>query len=235
MAQINKVRLPDGRTVRPTEWSSTPLWSSVEIGTGNQQTLSAFSYSQGQEVPGALTNRKAQLCDTNFRGDGAVLAENEELLIYSVMVECFAKAVTIADYFTNEDGATPNPPHVGPQNMLRFQQDVMLVMAIANTKDYLQHPVGFFPAAMGVNIVMSDAVNNTDAAAVMMGHNGCVNTYDNRKLATPHRVGPGEAFTIDFEFPQGSIRNLNFGDDGANGARLVARVYADGYRRRPVA
>jgi hypothetical protein len=232
MAQINKVRLPDGRTVRPTEWSSTPVWSTVEIAVGAIQTLSAFSYGQGQAIPGAATQRKAQLADTNFRGDGGVLPENEELLIYSVMVEFFVKAATIADFFTNNDALTPDPPHVSALNMVRTQAATVLSMSIANTKKYLEHPVSFFPAAMGTHFTLGQP-ENFNNEGYTIGTNGGVNTYENRKLATPHRVAPGEAFAVDFEFPSGQIAGLNFGDDTA--ARLVARVYADGYRRRPVA
>ncbi len=235
MAQIWKVRLPDGRTVRPTEWSSTPLWSTVEIGAGAQTPLFAFSYGRGGAVPGSVGPRNSTLVDTNMRGDGDIIPENEELLIYSIMAETFAIATNVANFFTGNDPGCPDPPLVGLRNLLRFQRDVNLELRIAEVKNYYDHPVGFFPASMGTNLYLGAArsAGSAFANSMLVGTNGSTSSFDNRRVATPHQVQPGEAFSVSFNFPFGQITNLNFGAD-AN-ARLRVRVYADGYRRRPVA
>jgi hypothetical protein len=102
MAQITKVRLPDGRTLTPGDWTSAePLYSTVEVGAGAYTTLHAFSYAVGGDVPGSVGPRKSNLSDTNLQGQGAQLPENEELIIYSMMVEAFTvNQVDLAAYRT---------------------------------------------------------------------------------------------------------------------------------------
>jgi hypothetical protein len=234
MAQIYKVRLPDGRVVRPTEWSSTPLWSTVEVAAGPVNELQAFSYADGGTVPGSVGPRRANSADTNFRGDGAVLQENEELLLYSIQVEVFQTFADLSDYYSGNDAWAPIPPEVSATNLGRFDRDTQLVLRIADTKRYVDHPVGFFPAAMGTTQI-NGAARNTAVVpnAILAANHGGSNSYDNRRFATPHHVAPGEAFEITLEFPQGQVNGLNFGLD--TDARMRVRIYAAGYRRRPVA
>ena len=240
MAQAWKVRLPDGRVVSPAEWSSTPIWSTVEIDDGTLTDLSAFSYGQGGDVPGSSGPRSADVIDTNMEGPGAILAENEELLLYTLAVVLTVTTTddaTSSNFFTsNGDAGTPDPPDISLENVLRVQRDTMLVLKIAGQSGRWQMnvPVGFFPAGMGAwhHTGAASAVNNSDAA-ILAGTNGNPSCGANRKFATPHRVGPGESFEVLFRFPSGSVNNLELGND--DDARVRARIYADGYRRRPVA
>lgn len=232
MAQAYKVRLPDGRIERPTEWSSTPLYSTVDIATGPLVDLQAFSYGVGNSVPGSVGPRKSTDSDTNMQGPGSILPENEELLLYAIMAEFYVVNTTGNIYLLNNDATAPNPPEMSALNMARIQRDTLLVLNIADTKDYLRHPVGFFPAGMGLWTVSGD-VRNDLGFAIIGGQNGSPSTYDRRELATPHQVKGGEAFSITLRFPLGTITGLDFGDD--TNARIRARIYADGYRKRPVA
>lgn len=236
--QVWKVRLPDGRVVRPTEWSSTPLYSTVEIGAAAPQPeLQAYGYGLGGEVPGSFGGRKSTDADTNMRGDGGQLPENEELLLYSVMMELFVIPNSLVDFWPNAEFGTPDPPEVSALNVQRFQCDTLFTLVIAETKDYFDHPVGFFPASMGVHHITSAArpinVGAPGANIIVGASHGSPASFDNRRVATPKRIEGGQVYVGIFRFPQGSIRNLNFGGD-AN-ARLRVRVYSDGYRMRPVA
>ena len=70
MAQVTKVRLPDGRVLTPGDWTSAePLYSTIEISPGPYTTLQAFSYALGGDVPGSGgatgSPRKSNLADTN--------------------------------------------------------------------------------------------------------------------------------------------------------------------------
>jgi len=230
--QIDKVRLPDGRVIRPTEWSSTPLYSVVEINDGAITPLSAFSYGLGGDVPGSVGPRKATIADTNIQGDGSVLPENNELLLFSIMVELFTGVETEADFETNNEAGFADAPLVSARNVARLQRDTQLVLRIANTKRYADHPLGLYPASMGVQHTIGGAQNSL-FNPTLIGSNGSPNTYDNREFATPHHVAPGEAFEVTLEFPNGQVNGLELGDD--TGARIRARIYADGLRRRPVA
>jgi hypothetical protein len=231
MAQIEKVRLPDGRSVRPTEWTSTPYWSTVEFAATQAGTQSAFSYGLGGTVPGSVGPRRAFLPDTNLRGDGGIIQENAELLLFALQVELWMRVVTAEDYATNNIAGTPPVPFVSAQNILAFQRDVILRLRIANEKPFIQHPVGFFPAGVGVEATLG-AANGVDGNPVIAADNGRARASAIRNIATPHRIMPGETWGVDFDIapPTGLI--LDFGDDTE--ARLVARTYAVGYRKRPV-
>ena len=229
MAQIDKVRLPNGDVVRPVDWSSTPLWSTVEVAAGAIETLPAFSYGMGGNVPGSPGPRKATKLDTNMRGDGGVIQEQQELLLHTILIELEQTTSDVAALLVNEE-FQPDPPFVSAPNVKRLQQDTML--RIANTKAYMYQPLGFFPAAAGVHANVTATLRRNVPAPFMVGQNGGVNVYDNRLFATPHHIGAGEAFAINLKFPFGQVRNLNLGDDPS--ARVRVRIFAGGYRARPV-
>jgi len=250
MVQAIKVRLPDGRTVSPSDWTSAPLFSTVEISNAaNLQPLPAYSYGVGGTVPGSVGQRNATAADTNMQGQGGILQENEEVFLYALQIEVFQIATNTADFFNTNETFAPDPPEVSATNLLRFQRSTILRTKIANTKDYGVNPVSFYGAAMGVQRTTgaTRSQGTTYANGVFVGYHGGVNVYDQREIATPHHVGPGEAFIVRFEFPYGSIieplaavagqvvspSGLNFGVN--TDARLRVRTYVIGPRRRPVA
>lgn len=231
MAQIDRVRLPDGTIVRPTEWTSTPYWTTVEFSATQSGTLSGFSYGLGGTVPGSVGNRRAFLIDTNLRGDGGIIQENAELLLFALQVEPFMRISDATDYATNNVAGTPPVPFVSAANILNWQRDVLLRLRIANEKPFLNHPVGFFPAGVGVDVHMG-AANGVDGNPVLAADNGRARASAIRTIATPHRINPGETWGVDFVVAPPNGLNLDFGDD--TDARLVAKTYAVGYRKRPV-
>lgn len=241
MAQVNKIRYADGRVVRPGDWTSEPLYSSVDIDDAAALAdVLAFSYGVGGDVPGSTTaagnQRRATRVDTNMQGQGSILAENEELLIFGLSIELFQRtAASTANFFTATEALMPDPPVMGAPNVLRVQRDTLVSLNIASTKDYLKVPLSFLPAARGVNFVYGSARSEGSgySEGVFSGQNGGVSEHDHRLLATPQEVGPGEAFNVRFSFPFGSIAGLQFGSDTL--ARVTARVYQRGIRRRPVA
>lgn len=249
MVQAIKVRLPDGRTVSPSDWTSAPLFSTVEVASGSLQPLPAFSYGENGSVPGSVGPRPATQADTNMQGQGGILQENEELFLYALQVEVFQVVASTEDYFTGNEAWAPDPPEVSATNLLRLQRSTLLRTKIANTKDYGVNPLSFYPAAMGVHrttgATRAQGAASTYDTAVFVGYHGGVNVLDQRSIATPHHVAPGEAFEVSLEFPYGSVTeplpvqtgvvasDLDFGAD--TDARLRVRIYAIGPRRRPVA
>ncbi|MBK8246018.1 MAG: hypothetical protein IPK85_01235 [Gemmatimonadetes bacterium] len=233
MAFIDKVRLGNGDVVRPVDWSSTPYWSTVEINDGNIETLKAFGYGIGGDVPGSPGPRKSTKLDTNLKGDGGVIQEQNELLLHTIQIECMQTVTDPALLFSSAE-FQPDAPFVSGPNMKRLQRDVMVELRIANTKSYCEQPLGFFPAGAGVNPVLGAATRNTGPGVpFIIGQNGGGSVYNNRQFATPHHIGAGEAFAINLKFPWGQVRNLNLGTDP--NARVRVRIYAAGYRARPVA
>ena len=250
MVQALKVRLPDGRVVSPSDWTSAPLFSTVEVsGATALQPLPAFSYGENGSVPGSVGPRNATQADTNMQGQGGILQENEELFLYALQVEVFQVASNTADFFTGNEDWVPDPPEVSATNLLRFQRSTLLRTKIANTKDYGVNPISFYGAAMGVHrttgATRAQGPTSGYDTPVFIGYHGGVNVLDQRSIATPHHIAPGEAFEVTLEFPYGSIVEplpvqtgvvaspLDFGDD--TDARLRVRIYAIGPRRRPVA
>jgi hypothetical protein len=244
MAQITKVRLPDGRTLTPGDWTSAePLYSTIEIASGAYTTLQAFSYAIGGDVPGSVGPRKANLTDTNLQGQGAQLPENEELIVYSMMIEAFqVNQFDLSDMTgVNAFSILPAPPlpFVSVQTMLMLQRDLVIVMKIASVKEYTRAPLGWFPAAMGVHGVYQSVFGVSAAtvaapAGFVTGNNGSTDVAGKRVFASPLYVEGGESLSVDFLAPKGSIQDLSF-VDGTPAGRVRLRTYLDGYRRRPVA
>jgi len=228
MAQIVKIRLPDGRVLVPSDWTSAePLYSTVEVKAGPYTTLSAFAYGIGGEVPGSVGNRRSQITDTNLEGEGARIPANEELIIYSIMVEAFQIGAQSAE---NPDALNPDAPFTSLTNILRLQRDLVMTTWLANVREYTNHPMGWFPAGMGTNLVNAGAqtVGNDPFVAAT---SGSASVDGKRLIASPLYVNGGESLRIDFVAPKGEVVNLDESDTG----RVRLRTYLDGFRRRPVA
>lgn len=231
MAQLWKIRTPDGNVLTPGDWvTSEPLWSTVEISTAAFGVLTAFSYSTGGDVPGSVGPRQSTAVDTNLEGGGNRLPENEELIIFNIGIELFKTgAAASTNSFPDADN-----PHVPLDDMLRLQRDVIIKLRIADVKNYTRAPLSYWPAGTGVASMYSGGRSRVSGAAAngeVPANNGSVSVDGRRELAAPFYVAGGESLALDFEPGPGSVTGLNI----AAGARILARTYLDGYRRRPVA
>lgn len=239
MAQIWKVRLPNGNVVTPGEWTSAePLYSTVEIGAGAFPVLTAFSYGRGGTVPGSPGPRQSTEIDTNLEGEGNRLPENEELVVYNIGIEVFKRGVAASvDAFPDADN-----PHVPLNDMLRLQRDLLIEFRIAAVKNYTKSPLSYWPAGTGLLSLYSGGrsqVSGAGANGEVVANNGSVSVEGRRLLASPLYVAGGESLAVDFLAGPGAVNGLNLVQDnpaqGIVGGRMVMRIYLDGYRRRPVA
>lgn len=244
MAQVTKVRLPDGRVLTPGDWTSAePLYSTIEIAPGPYTTLQAFSYALGGDVPGSNVGtgspRKSNLSDTNLLGQGAQLPENEELIVYAMEVEAFSVVPggsSPAPFDPDSDINPPALPHVSVLNMLRLQRDLVLVMRIASVKEYTRAPLAWFPASTGVTPTYSQAQTAPGASlGFVTGNNGSTDVGGKRVFASPLYVDGGEALVVDFLAPKGEIEGLDLNVNDEPAGRIRLRTFLDGYRKRPVA
>jgi len=231
MAQLWKVRLPNGNTLTPGDWTSAePLWSTVEIGVAAFGVLTAYSYPDGGDVPGSPGPRQSTKIDTNLEGEGNRLPENEELIIYNVGVSVFKiGAVASANNFPDADA-----PHVPLPDMLRMQRDIVIELRIAAVKSYTRAPMGYWPAGTGVQSMYSGGRSRVSAGGIsgeVPAVNGSPSVDGRRELASPFYVAGGESLAVDVKAGPGSVLNLNL----LAASRMRVRVYLDGYRRRPVA
>ncbi len=235
MAQLWKIRLPDGRTLTPGDWTSAePLYSTVEIGAGAFPVLSAFSYGRGGSVPGSVGPRRSTLADTNLEGAGARLPESEELIAYSLNIECFLIGADAAD----NELPPVDPPNMNLVDMLRLQRDLLILTQIAYVKEYTHAPLSMFPASTGVRQYNSAARSQASAGAsgYVASNNGGPDVCDTRQFASPLYVAGGESLRVDFRPGPGSVLNLGGTTTGLPAAsRIRMRTYFEGYRRRPVA
>jgi len=236
MAQLWKIRLPDGRVLTPGDWTSAePLYSTVEIGAGAFPILTAFSYGRGGgAVPGSVGPRRSTLADTNLEGEGARLPENEELIAYSLNIEAFLIG---ADAIDNELPPV-DPPNVQLVDMLRLQRDLLVITRIAFVKEYTRAPLSMFPASTGVRQYNSAARSQASAGATgyVAGNNGGPDICDARQFASPLYIAGGESLAVDFRPGPGAVLNLGGVTTGLPAtSRIRLRTYFEGYRRRPVA
>ncbi len=230
MARIDAITLPDGTTYRPADWmTAEPLYSTVELAAGNFSRLSSFSYSRGGEVPGSPTQRSSSYVDTNLRGEGGKLPEDEDIVIFNIMNDLFK--VGVAD----DQNVFPDAenPEVPLPDMLRVQRDLLMVLTIAAVKEYTHSPIGYWPAGQGVDYAISGGLSRAAAgvSGTVRASNGGTNVFDQRELASPLYIAGGETFRVEFQPGPGEVENLNL----EAGARIVIKTFLDGYRKRPVA
>lgn len=237
MAQLFKIRLPDGRVLIPGDWTSAePLYSTVEFGAGSFPKLTAYSYGVGSgAVPGSAGPRRATLADTNLQGEGARLPENEELIVYNLAIELFhigAQSLT-----QSTSGSIIDPPDVSYANVLRMQRDVIVIVKIAYVKEYTRESLGWFPATTGVNQTPMAPTNVTlGLRGYLAGNNGQEAVCGARQFASPLYCAGGESLAVDFIAGPGEVEGLDVeSTPGADDGRIRTRVYFEGYRKRPVA
>lgn len=232
MAQLWKIRLPDGRVLVPGDWTSAdPLFSTVEVPSGAFQVLSAFSYGVGGTVPGSPGSRKSQSNDTNLQGVGGKLPDNEELVAYNLQVEVFQIGTPSASDLTGLP--VTDPPDVSLPDMLRMQRDLMIITKIAAIKRYTQAPMGFFPAATGTWASTAGALSVASGATLgpIVSNNGGTSVQDRRTFASPLYAGMSDVLSVDVMPGPGQVTGLSV----TGTQRMRLRIYFNGYRRRPVA
>lgn len=230
MAQLWKVRMPNGQTLVPGDWTAAePLFSTVELGPGSFPVLTAFSYGIGGEVPGSPTTRSSTIADTNLQGEGARLPEDEELVAYNLAIEVFQ----IGDAAGTDAIPATDAPDVSLMNMLRLQRDVLVVTRIAYVKEYTRQPMEWFPASTGVRQSNSGArsQNSSGTAGYVASNNGGDGVEYARQFASPLYIAGGESLAVDLKPGPGTVTGL----DLEATSRMRMRVYFEGYRKRPVA
>lgn len=230
--QLISVRLPNGEDVDPSEWSDTPLYSTVEFQLGvSISSVFFFSYGETGSVPitpATLTSRPANDADTNMQGQGSVLPENERLIIYSIQVEFYNLGID----GTAQDTAV-TPPDVSLESMLAIQRDTMGILHIASRKkEYCRAPIGYYATSKGVNRLMQPNAQIQGAAtSFQAAYNSGITVGDQRTFATPHDVPGGTTFDFELNFPLGTVDII--GSSPGDVIRSRATLY--GPRKRPVA
>jgi len=231
--QLTTVRLPTGEDVDPSEWTTTPLYSTVEFQLGVAiSSLFFFSYGENGSVPitpATLSARPATAYDTNMQGQGSILPENERIILYSIQIEL----INLGIPGSGTPDTTATPPDCSLDQVLFVQRDTLAILHIASRKkEYCRAPLGYFPGAVGVNRIMQPNAQNEGAATGMrVAYNSGIDPNDNRDFASPHDIGGGVAFDLELVFPLGGVHT----EANLAGDVIRARAKFYGFRKRPVA
>jgi hypothetical protein len=232
--QLVTVRLPNGEDVDPAEWTTSPLYSTVEFQIGVSLS-SLFLYSYGVDSgevpisPATLASRPATDFDTNMQGQGSILPENERILLYSIELELINLGAP--DEATADTTATP--PDCSLDQVLLVQRDTLAILHIGSRKkEFCRAPLGYFAGACGVaRINQPNAQNEGAATGFKVAYNSGINPDDNRNFASPHDIAGGTAFDIELAFPLGGVNS----NPAAAGDVIRCRSKMYGFRKRPVA
>jgi hypothetical protein len=251
--QIVTMRLADGRTVEFADWSDKPLYSTVQILHGStQQEMAAFTYVQGDPVPGfappgfTVNPRTANERDTNMAVPSGLSSE-EEFLVFAIKPEVFAErndatnqGNSIADFQTPEalcgvQGALTNSVLPSPGMLGVLGLRTILYLEISE-KRFPQAGFNYFNTGFGPMAAASQAT----AGIATQG----MPTQDAvRTLVIPSHIGGTEKFRVMLFNPDGVGLEVGYdADNSVDGelscdTRRIAdvRFYLDGLYRRGTA
>lgn len=245
--QIVTMRLNDGQTVEFADWSDKPLYSSLQILNGaTQQEMAAFTYVQGDPVPGfappaaaTVNQRTANERDTNMAVPSAMSSE-EEFLVFAIRPEVFAEHVASASDvdFANPaavvtNTTTPGGDVVPPLGMLAVLALRTILYLEISEKRFPQAGFGYFNFGAGA---LSTGSNAGQAATQGVPSQEAVRT-----LTVPSHIGGTEKFRVVLFNPDGVALEMGYNvdgpDDGVPDVLRFAtiRFYLDGLYRRGTA
>ena len=240
--QITKIRMPDGSEVAMTDWSSRPLYSTLDLLTGfTDEELRTFSYSHGDPVSasgnmpaGAL--RTASLRDTNISGRSE-MDSTEEFLVYAIKVE-FHKFTRNTGTNVFDVSAVGEPIPNGP--LISLLHNRLVLELEASDKAFPQAGLGWFPTGFGPVL----AVATPNAGALRTYANSGLQTHEAADImAIPCHIGGTEDYSVLIHNPpngpdQAGTGVVNFPDEsGGTNTDAVAqlRIYLCGLQKRAVA
>lgn len=245
--QIVTMRLADGRTVEFADWSDKPLYSTLQILHGStQQEMAAFTYVQGDPVPGfappgfTVNPRTANERDTNMAVPSGLSTE-EEFLVFAIKPEVFSERNTaanqdadVADFQTPEalcgvqgalSSVVPSPWMLGVLGLR-----TILYLEISE-KRFPQAGFNYFNSGFGVN-----AYNGPVGAIATQG---VPSQEAVRTLVIPSHIGGTEKFRVMLFNPDGVGLEVGYNadDNTTCDTRRIAdvRLYLDGLYRRGTA
>jgi len=243
---IEKIKLPDGRTVELSEWLHWPQYSTVEgqgginanldplgLGNGAAINLRLFTYVVGAQIPQAGSpstgRRSATRSDTN-QVARARINHDEAYLAFSMTYEMFA---------LNDDLPIPGLPNnvqaVEPiftgGNLRRLQRDVLyeLFVGARINKPQVRAPLSYFGQGVGAVAWGSGDALNTGAEVINLsyGTGGPVSPMNQRRWQLPVYVHSDRVMFARLYSPVGQIVGLS--------QDWRFKGYMDGLKRRPVA
>jgi hypothetical protein len=231
--QITKVRLADGTEVALTDWSSRPIYSTVDLLSGFiDEEIRAFSYIESEQVAASQNlitaggTRNATQTDTNIDSKGE-LAATEEYLVYAIQVEMHQFDFATPDFNITAPGL---PCPTGPV-VCQAQQRLVLELEVSE-KAFPQAGLGWFSTGFGPQIVSTDAAVTHRTYA----NNGRPTREAVYEQPIPVHLGGTEDYSVIIHNSGGGA--VNFTDDAGVVQAAIAlrmRIYLCGLHKRPTA
>jgi hypothetical protein len=241
--QITTMRLPDGSEVAFVDWQDKPLFSTVDLLSGfNDSDIDAFTYVPGDTVPSTqngIAPRTASERDTNVSTPGS-MASTEELLVYAI--KPYYHELRTADGTPTEftsaafaQGGQPIPA-TGRLATLHFW---LVLRLIVSQKAEQEAPLGYFNTGFGV---FSGAMQDRVAATSLdnRGSAGIPTQEAVRSYVIPTHIGGQEKYRVTLANDAGPAGGVDFGVSEATPPvvddQIVMQVgiLLDGLYKRPV-
>ena len=227
MAGLDVINIPGGLQYDINDYGHYPLWSThAGIWSAKSQESKAFTYVSGENIPGT-TGRMATELDTNLKSTVGGLGYQEEMLVFSIMVE-------FPQHPLEQNSA--GDAGLDPDKLLLYDMQTVtentLFQFVVTEKTYNEGPLTRYPFGGGIWAV--SAVNNHEAV-----NNGSPEHRAQKPLALPIHLQSLESFRSIFKFPYGSVGTLyNVWETIEETKTKIGydfRVWLDGIRRRIVA
>jgi hypothetical protein len=230
MSSLNTVRLADGTELNIAEWLHWPLFSTIEIGAGDNFRLDAFSYVRGNTVAhtAGVAARNATEADTNLVRKKK-MNQDEALVVFAITYEIFGLTAS-------QDAESP-PNDIAPVPLVdatdhrRLQRDGLVELLVGAGIKKPQVEATFSYISQGIGTV---AWSSGDFDSIHLGSGGYPTPNNQRKLQLPVYIGgfgesarPGNSmhFKLRFRSPAGGIADM------VQDVRI--RWWLDGLRKRP--
>lgn len=219
MASIDQVSLPGGLSYDINDFGHYPLWSThagiVSLAPG---PVDAFTYSKGESIPGTA-NRIARELDTNLKASSPGLGYQEEMMIFSIMLE-------LPQLPLDQDPENPDVDHLLVADFQTIYENTLFQLLVSE-KVYNEGTIGRYPFGGGLWAV--SAINGHE-----LMNNGEPTHRAQKPLAIPIHIQALEPFYTTLKFPFGNVGQLINTYDGDTEVGYDVRAWLDGIRRRAV-
>jgi hypothetical protein len=219
----------DDVEIDPSDLTDLPLWSAVEISpTPASNPLQAFSYSKGGQDPVPGTARRSVKTDTNLLNAGR-MHDTEGMRVISLTAEYMSVGLFAAVAGTADDGYAVDRPFISMLDLKRLHCHTLVTFKIIRTTITSQL-AGHFPTGPAIVVTTAGARRQEGPAALAavdgfaIGVNGVPTLMGAHIFAIPHKINPTEEFSVDHDFPGGTVPGLT--------RRIFSRVFLRGPRRR---
>jgi hypothetical protein len=215
--------LPGGKTIALADWIDDKHWTTVQLQTGDTDTLQAFTSGRSQQIPGGT--RGLTIGDTNIPSSGTNgLPKAWEFMVYGWAVEIMR--------LTRPDGAATEPVFTSFSDpaTLRSWFDLnrrMFLQYIFNGKMYTQGLMEDYPQGHGVHLFTTNPTTE-------IAQNGVPSPRDRVALVLPVRERELLGYTMEVTPVAALVINQNASDGGTDLTFMDLRITKNGLIKRTV-